>query len=889
MKRIIPAVVIVLCFALSIAQGTEFFTFSQEPQLFRDLSASDMIKYPPVRMWTLDNGLKVMFWENHLTPVISMRVGVKTGSQYEGKFLGAGISHNLEHVVSGGTTSRMTEKDYNDYLASIGATSNAYTTRSITCYYITGPSKEFPGQLHALSDWVSKCAFDEKELVREKGVITQEIYKGLEEPSRVMSDLLYKTAFQVHSVRYPIIGYIENFLRISRDDLIEYYNSFYSPDNSILTIAGDATLEEAQAYVDSFFGDWERKTHLLTAVPPEPAQLTARYAEVTASVKTSNMRVMWRGAERGDNDGYALDILTDILAEGRTSRLYKRLVIEEKLCNSIYASHYNPTTQPPMFTIGIGDFDYKQRDSILKIIDEEIRAVCDKGVEKRELEREKKLLVKNLMFENETVEDQTSSMLYSCLYYNRPTALDFLVPKYMDVQLQDIKRAAKKYLLPQTMNVVIVKPPTEENIEEFAVKSEGKIEFTKHVLDNGLVIVAAENNSVPHFDVNIFFNAGLRYEPEGKTGVSNLLADYLMEGVKGYPSRDKLSEYIEWNGYDVETGGGNNSLSLDGTFLPMDLDAGIELLGKIAFEPVFPKESLERLKEKKLVSIQADANNWSREALYFYRKVYFGNHPYANNPSGTPETVASITRNDIIGFYNSYIQPGNCVIGISGPMPVDEIIFTLEKYFGKYDTKPVAFKKHAPPQMRDKPETHIKKTTRGQVTLMLGFPAPNIYEEDRYALAKMQGFLSGMKGRLHDELRGVRDLVYLVWGSNFLGPEGGTFYVMTQTSPENFDTVKAVILREIERIKKGDFGDREIEQAAASIHEGFYRGRQKQKNHVFSAALDELYGLGYEYDYKYLDNIDKVTKDDIVAFANKYLNNPIIAILAPEDFANSIK
>jgi len=879
------SIILILLVSMSAFAG-DVFTFSQEPELFRKISASDMIIYPPVRMWTLDNGLVVLFWENHLTPTVSMRVGVKTGSQYEGKFLGAGISHYLEHVVSGGTTSRMAEQDYIDYLGSIGATSNAYTSRNLTCYYITGPSREFEGQLQALSDWVTDCAFDKTEVDRERGVITQEIYKGLEEPNRVMWDLINSTVFQLHPARYPIIGYIENFLRITRDDLIEYYNSFYSPDNSVLTIAGAVTYEEARAYVDSFFGDWDRRIHILPTIPDEPPQLTARYAEATAEVQTSTMSIIWRGAQRGDDDGYALSVMSSILAGSRTSRLDRRLILDEKLVRSVNAYHSSPPDQPSMFMIRVNDFDYQNRDRILDIIHEEIQRIIDRGVDKRELEREKNLIVKSLMYENETVEGQTSSMQFNYLYYGRPTALDFLVPKYMEVEREDIQRAMKKYLVPQTMNVTVIKPPTEETDHEIAIKAEGKMGFVRHVLPNGITVVAAENYSVPHFNVNIFFNAGLRYEPKGKIGVSNLMADYLMEGVRGYTTPDKLSEYIDWHGYNVSTSGGNNTVSLDGTFLSMDIEAGIDLLARLAFEPTFPRESLDRLKERALMKLQADANQWSSDAFYYYRNVYFGDHPYSNNPTGTPETIVALTRDDVVNFHRMFMQPNNAVIGIAGPMPVDEIIALAEKYFGKKRGSDINFPTAPPPPVRTEEEQHIKTTNRGQITLMIGFPAPNIYSEERFALPVMQGFLSGMRGRLHRELRGTRDLVYLVWGSNFLGPEAGTFYVMTQTSPENYDTVKAVILHEIERVKMGDFDEQDLARSRATIREGFYRGRQEQENHVFSAALNELYGLGFDYEYQYLENIDQVTKEDIVDFANKYLNNPVTVLLAPDGFGD---
>ena len=883
--RKIASITILLLIAIAAFAAHETSSFSDEPELFRKISASELITYPPVQTWTLNNGLVVLFWENHIAPVVSMRIGVKTGSQYEGRFLGAGISHNLEHVVSGGSTSRMSESEYNQYLASIGATANAYTTRTITCYYINGPSGEFSGELMSLSDWVTDCGFDETELAREKGVITQEIYKGFEEPSRVMFDILYKTAFQNHPARYPVIGYLDNFLRISRDDLIEYYNSFYSPDNAILTLAGDISLEDAQTYTDSLFGDWERRTHQPPLVTNEPAQLSARYAETEAAVRTSNMRIAWRGASRGDEDGYALDILTDILAGSETSILNKRLVTEEKLCGSVFASHYNPMAQPSLFQIGISNFDYEDRDRILGIIDDEIGKIIEKGVDKKEVERQKRLLVKSLMFENETVEGQTSSMMFNYINYGRPTALDFLVPRYMVVEAGEIRAAAEKFLVPHTMNVVVVRPPMERAVDDvIAAKTSGGIDFEKRVLDNGITVLAAENNSVPHFDVKIFFNAGLRYDPKGKEGLTGMLADYLMEGIKGYPTQEKLSQYIDWNGYDVNSSGGNNSISLNGKLLPMDIEPGVELLARMAFEPTFPKESLPRLKQKKLIEIASTSNSWSREAFYYFREVFFVEHPYGHNTSGSEESIAAIARGDIIDFHDQFMRPSNCVIAIAGPQTVDESYELVERIFGDYKKSKIEVPKIAPQKPKTAPETHVKTSDRNQITLVIGYAAPSIYDDDRFALAVMKGFLSGMRGRLHEQLRGVRDLVYVVWGSSFIGPEAGTYYIMTQTSPENLDTVEAVILREIERVKAGDFGETELEQARANIREGFYRGRQEQENHVFSAALNELYGLGFDYEDRYLEKIEEVTLDDISRYANKYLVNPVTALVAPKSF-----
>lgn len=878
--RLIPIILLALVCGLL---ATEPFILDDEPALFRELVPDSLVNYPPVRMWTLDNGLVCLFWENHTAPVVSMRVVVKTGSMYEGEFLGAGISHYLEHVVSGGTTTKRSEEEYEDMLAGLGSTSNAYTSRNVTCYYITGTSEAFKEQLEMLSDNVTKCALDPVEVERERGVITQEIYKNQEEPGRMIWDLFYQTAFLNHPARYPIIGYIENFLAITQEDLEEYYNRYYSPDNSILSIAGDLTFEEAQAAVDSFFGDWERSTHPVHVLPEEPAQLVGRYSEATAPIQSSEMKIAWRGIDKGHDDSWPLDLLSDVLTDGRTSRLYKRLVTEEQLCGSVSAYHSNPGDTPAQFMINVSNFDYADRDAILDAIWEEIDKIKKQGVTEREVERQRRLLIKNLMYENETVEGQTSAMQYYYMIYGRPYAIDFLIEPYMSVQPKDIQRVTQDYILPRTMTVSVLHPPLEKGEREMVSKGRSGIEFEKHVLDNGMVVLLSENNNVPHFNVQMFFEGGLRFEPEGKVGLSDFTANYMAEGLKGYPTPDMLQDYMDWNGYNVTTGSGNNTISVEGIFLPMDMDATMELIARMAFEPTFPKESEEKLKRQAMMKLAAQQNNWSSEAFYYFREKFFGDHPYGNNPTGTEESIMSFTRDEAVEFHRKYIAPNNCAVAISGPMPTDEMLSQIEKYFGKYKPSNVEFPEVVEHQLNTEPLDFYKETDRGQITLMIGFPAPKLGSEETYPMRVMNGFLSGTKGgRLHNELRGVRDLVYLVWGSTFIGPEAGTYYVMTQTSPDNYDSVYSVIMTELEKVKAGDFDEEDMDRAKRSMRESFHRGRQEQENHVVSAALNELYGLGYDYDDVYLERIDAVNKEQIVEWAKKYFNNPVVTIIGPE-------
>ena len=208
---------------------------------------------------TLDNGVTVALIENHPSPVVALRVYVRTGGMTEGKYLGAGISHFLEHLVAGGTTSCHTEAESQDTLDSIGAQANAYTTQDHTCYYLSTASRFFDDGLALLSDWIMNASITTEEYDREFEVIQREMESRRSDPNVVLRQLMSQTMFKVHPVRNPVIGYREAFRKLTREDVWAYYRSTYVPDNVVFVAAGDFERDEALEKVRAAFAGFERR------------------------------------------------------------------------------------------------------------------------------------------------------------------------------------------------------------------------------------------------------------------------------------------------------------------------------------------------------------------------------------------------------------------------------------------------------------------------------------------------------------------------------------------------------------------------------------------------------------------------------------------------------
>jgi zinc protease len=197
----------------------------------------------------LKNGLTVLVRRQPQSDVTSSHVFVRAGSLYEDRYMTSGLSHYLEHVVSGGTTASFSEKEARNRLQRLGGASNAYTSFDRTVYYIDTSSQHWREALDLLLSYVSECSLDPKEVSREKSVIQQEFKLGENNVSRELWKLFTHTAYQVHPVRHPIIGYEEVFVRRNREDLKEYYSERYQPQNMTVSVVGDVDPVEVIEFV----------------------------------------------------------------------------------------------------------------------------------------------------------------------------------------------------------------------------------------------------------------------------------------------------------------------------------------------------------------------------------------------------------------------------------------------------------------------------------------------------------------------------------------------------------------------------------------------------------------------------------------------------------------
>ena len=317
---------------------------SAEGEQSLPLQFTDIQRLPnAVSLAKLSNGLTVIVQENHVAPVATVRCFVRnTGSAYEGKWVGAGLSHVLEHVVAGGSTTHRDEKEIEQIIDTFGGATNAFTSTDMTVYFIDSPAQNAMTALGLLADQMQSCKFDPAEFERELKVVRRELADGEVDRQRVLHRMLNQTLYTLHPARHPVIGYLDVLNRTTNQTIIDFYRDRYIPNNQVVVVVGDVDTHQVFDEVAKLWSSTRRNYETQVAFPEEPEQLTPREATREMDGSTYDMAFAWPTVTLSHPDLYALDLAAYILAEGESSRLVQSLKYERPLVLGIQSASYTP-------------------------------------------------------------------------------------------------------------------------------------------------------------------------------------------------------------------------------------------------------------------------------------------------------------------------------------------------------------------------------------------------------------------------------------------------------------------------------------------------------------------------------------------------------------------
>jgi zinc protease len=834
---------------------------------------------PGVSITTLDNGLTIIVREDHSAPVVSAQSWAMAGSIHEGKWLGAGLSHVLEHMLFKGTTTRPGSR-IDQEVQEAGGYMNAYTSFDRTVYHIDVPNTGARTAIDILCDIMQHATLPPDELAKEMDVIRREMDMNVDDPNRRASRRLFETAYTRSPYRLTVIGYPDIFNELKPEDIHGYYREKYSPNNVFFVVAGDVKTDEVLAQIRECYKNSKAKALPPIVLPEEPKQTAPREIVEEAPIEMGHAHFAWHIPELRHPDVPALDVLAVLLGHGRSSRLYQEVREKQGVAHHVDAWTYSPGNTGLLGVSAIMDAEEfsATRDAVLA----EVEKVKAAPVSSDELGKAMKQFVSATLSSRKTMDGQAGDLGSSWLAASDLAFSERYLAAVKRVTPTDVQRVAREYLTPENRTLYALLPEGAAPKTSHTTESGSDEPIQKFELPNGLRLLVKENHRLPFVEFRATFQGGVLVENAKNNGVTQLMAKTLIKGTT-HRSAEDIAREIESVGGSLDTYGGNQSFGANAEVLSTDFAAGLNLLADVILNPTFPDEVFQREREVQLANIQARKDDLLKSASVAMRRTLFGDTGFGLDPSGTEESVSAMTVADLKAHHQKFAVPNNCVLAIYGDVKASEVNAAVEKAFAGWK-KGDNFS-HSSFDIRHSTTNRVEETRdKKQAVMVIGFPGTTLHSADRYALELIQEACSDLGSRLFMRVREQMGLAYYVGAQHFPGVAPGYFAFYVGTMPEKVDLVEKELLREAELLRTEGLTEAELKRAKAKII-GQKKIARQDLGHLASAtALDELYGLGYQHIDAEDALYEAVTLEQVKLAAIKYLKTETaaIAIVRPE-------
>jgi zinc protease len=852
--------------------------------------SSAVITFPPnsAYKWTLPNGLTIIVQEDHSAPVASVQAWCATGSTDEDQHLGAGLSHILEHMLFKGTKTRG-KNVIAQKIQDVGGYINAYTSFDRTVFWIDVPKDGVSTALDILADAMMNSTLPPEEYQKEQEVIRREFAMGMDDPDRVAGLLLFSTAYQVHPYRFPVIGNIEIYNQLTQEQVMQYYKTRYVPNNLTFIIVGDVDAERVHQQLIDLFKPYPEKSLQPVFIPTEPPQLGRRQVHQEFATELSHLSLAWHIPAVTNPDVPALDLLSMILGEGRSSRLYRRVREEAGLAFRISAFSYTPG-DPGLFGID-ATVDPKKREGAEQLALQIVDQVKQSGVTADELTKAKKIMLSHHLGALTTMRGQASDVGSNWLLTRDLNFSRHYLDAVQKVTLDDIKRVAAQYLTENNLTIISLNPKGSLAAKTGGPKVAAAGEIQKFELSNGLRLLVREDPRLPLVAMGAVFRGGLLAENPQDNGITHLMAKVLLKGTKTRTA-EQIANEIEAVGGSISSESGNNSFGVSVDVMKPDLKLGVGLLSDVLLDATMPEKAIAREKEIQIAAIQQEEEQLTSVARNIMREALFPQHPYALRSSGSVDSLQRLTQKDLFDFRDRHVVAKNGVIYVFGDVKAAEVKQLVEQALGK-SLKPgaLALTDAKPSTPLGKPETVESRKDKSQSVIMVGFRGASLSSPDRYALELIDEASSDLGSRFFIRIREQMGLAYYVGASQMQGLVPGLFSFYLGTDPQKIEPVKTALLDEIHKLANEGLSAEELARAKKKLIGQQEIANQSNDAFGYHCALDEVYGLGFNY-YKQLEHdVNAVTLENIKQVAAKYFRDQpyVLATVRPPEGSAAAK
>lgn len=833
-----------------------------------DLRLLETFWREPVERTVLPNGVTLILKPDPSAALASVQVWVKTGSVHEGRQLGAGLSHFLEHMLFKGT-SRRAGREISATVQAHGGYINAYTTFDRTVYYIDLPSEHTAVAIDLLADAVLHSTLPEGEVAREKEVILREIAMTRDDPDSRLWDAVFSTAFREHPYRQPVIGHREVFAAVERADLLAYYQARYVPNNLVVVIVGDIDPAAVRTAVAEHFGTAPRRRLEPVLVPEEPVQLASREERRSEDVEVCRGVLAWPIPGLAHPDAPRLDLLAMVLGHGDSSLLWREVRERLGLVHAIDASAWNPGSSG-LFCISF-TCDAGKRAAAEAAIHRVLAQAARTGGTPAQLRKAIRQLVVGEINSRKTMSGQASRLGAAEVVVGDLGHQRAYFAELRAATPAALRRVLPQYLVPGRLTAVSLEPvPAGPAVAAPAVVRTVRDDFTTRVLPNGARLLLQRDDRLPNLHCRLVFQGGPLFEEPGHRGATALLATLLTKDTRQRTAAE-VAEFIEQAGGSFYPFSGNNSFGLAVEVLPGDADRALDVLAGAALRPAFRAGTVALEREAQLAALKQDDDDVVTLAQKRLRARFFGAYPLALDAQGDRSGVEALTPAVLRDLHRSWCTGANVVLSVAGDFDPRRLGPRLEALLARFPAGPAPVPAAAGFAGPGEPGEFVERQPREQAVVLQAFPGPAVNSPDFYAGEVADEVFSGMASRLFERVREEKGLAYFVRSGRITGLQTGMFSFLAGTQPGKEAEVLVEMEAEIARMAAGGIEPAELQRCHRRLQAGRRQALQTNSSRAMQAGLNVLQGLPANDWRNYDARVEAVGIGELADFARRYL------------------
>ena len=844
----------------------------------------------PYQKFVLDNGLILIVHEDHKAPIVAVNTWYHVGSKNEkpGK---TGFAHLFEHLMFGG--SEHAPGRYIDAMERIGATDlNGTTNGDRTNYFENVPTSALDYTLWMESDRMGHLlgSLDEKTLNLQRGVVQNEKRQGENQPYGVTEELIARNTYPAgHPYSWTTIGDMADLDAASMKDVQDWFKTYYGPSNVVICIAGDIDAKTAKEKVEKYYGD-------IPAGPPVAHQevwiakmIGTHRQTVQDRVPQARVYKVWNVPEFGSADGVYLDLVSDVLSQGKTSRFYKRLVYDDQIAtdtnafvdlNEIGGQFYIRATARPGQGLA----------QVEKELDEELARFLKNGPTAEELQRVKTQYTASFIRGIERIGGfggKSDRLAQNEVYRGSPDAYKISLKRAQEATAEDLKSAANRWLADGVYVLEVLPFPEYKTASTHADRSKPPEpgappelrlpKLQRATLSNGLKVILAERHEVPLVNLWMTADAGYAADQFASPGTASMTSA-LLDGGTGSRSALQISDQLALLGAQVNANSNLDRSTVRLSSLKANLDPSLEIYADVILNPSFPESDFKRQQKQQIAGIQREENTPVQMALRIIPGLIYGpGHAYGNplTGSGTVASVGRMTREDLVKFHDTWFRPNNATLIVVGDTTLAEITPKLEKYFAGWKPGEIPKKNISAVQLAPKPMVYlIDKPGALQSVIIAGHAAPPTANPREIAIEAMNDALGGNFGsRINMNLREDKHWSYGT-RSILVGAKGQRPYITI--APVQTDKTREA-MAEMDKEFRGILGDRPVtpdELAKIQANETLsLPGSRETLNSVGQSIIDLVqFGLPDDYYETYAGKVRALKTGDVDAAAKEVVH-----------------